>query len=118
MAPQTALSAVDRPNAITSFSAEDDLDKVWAEIIVRCSKITKWDLNDKKIMTVDDVLIKLKPPKEGKADVKDKAKKVFRNTLFCVQRFGQFAAQAASMVSIKGVILSKTCRVAHIILRC
>ncbi|KAF2167934.1 hypothetical protein M409DRAFT_22079 [Zasmidium cellare ATCC 36951] len=98
MAPQTAASAVDRPDAMNSFSTEDDLDKVWAEIIIRCSKITKWDLNDKKVMTVDDVLLKLKPPKDGKPDVKDKAKKVFRNTLVCVQRFGAFAAQAASMV--------------------
>ncbi|KAK4495710.1 hypothetical protein PRZ48_012978 [Zasmidium cellare] len=93
-----ALSAVDKPNAMNSFSAEDDLDKVWAEIIIRCSKITKWDLNDKKVLSVDDVLLKLKPPKDGKPDVKDKAKKVFRNTLVCVQRFGAFAAQAASMV--------------------
>lgn len=98
MAPQPALLAVDRLNAITLFSAEDDLDEVWAELIVRCSKIKEWDSTNKKAMTVDDVLVKLKPPKDGEPDVKNKAKKVFRNTLVCVQRFGQFAAQAASMV--------------------
>lgn len=98
MAPQAALSVVDRPTVVASFSAEDDLDKVWPDIIIRCSKITKWDLNDKKTLTIDQVLLKINSPKDPKPEVKDKAKKVFKNALVCVQRFGAFAAQATSMV--------------------
>lgn len=86
---------------MASFSAEDDLDKVWAETIARVNKITKWDLNEKNAVTIDQVLAKLNPPpsKDGKySEMRGKAKTVFHNTLICVQRFGNFAANAASMV--------------------
>ena len=84
---------------MSSVSVDDDLDKAWADIIQRCNKITKWDLNEKENLTIDQVVSKINPPKDGKSGGHEKAKSVFMNTLTCVQRFGQFAAQAAGMVS-------------------
>ncbi|KAF2209646.1 hypothetical protein CERZMDRAFT_70123 [Cercospora zeae-maydis SCOH1-5] len=80
------------------LSEEDDLDTVWAEIISKCSKITNWDLNDRRSLTVDQVVSKINPPKDKKAESSGKAKEVFKNALVCVQRFGEIAANAASMV--------------------
>ncbi|CAK1360558.1 unnamed protein product [Cercospora beticola] len=95
----TPITPIDRTNRLAMLSEEDDLDTVWADIISRCSKITKWDLNDRRSLTVDQVISKIVPPKDKKAaESTGKAKEVFKNALVCVQRFGEIAANAASMV--------------------
>ncbi|KAF7192420.1 hypothetical protein HII31_06452 [Pseudocercospora fuligena] len=100
MPPVTPVSAVQRSSQrISGFSEEDDLDTVWSKILIRCNKITSWNLNDQTAtLTVEAVIAKINPPKDSKKDSKDVAKKVFQNALVCVQRFGQIAANATSMV--------------------
>ncbi|GIZ45940.1 hypothetical protein CKM354_000908600 [Cercospora kikuchii] len=93
------ITPADRTNKSAMLSEEDDLDTVWADVISRCSKITKWDLNDRRSLTIDEVVGRIIPPKDKKAaESTGKAKEVFRNALVCVQRFGDIAANAASMV--------------------
>lgn len=91
----------DHHSEMSSFSAEDDLDKVWTETIARVNRITNWDLNERKIVTIDEILAKVNPPsnKDGKySEAQSKAKTIFHNALICVQIFGGFAANAAAIV--------------------
>lgn len=90
-------SAGERP-VMATYSVDDDLDKVWAEIISRCNKKFDWNLNEKKTVSVDQVLEIVRPPKAGKSSKRDNAWKVFKTALVCVQRFGDAAAQVAGAV--------------------
>jgi hypothetical protein len=79
------------------FSENDDLDVVWARLITECNIRAEWDLNSNKTPTVEGVLAKLNPPKKHKSETHETTKKIFRQTLYCVDKFGNIAAQAASM---------------------
>lgn len=95
LALRTPTSAVATEEGL---SVDDDLDRIWAEVIARANKITTWNLNERTFVTVEEVLAKIKAPKDGKPGIQDKAKAVFRQTMVCVQRFGSIAAQGASVV--------------------
>jgi len=79
------------------FSEHDDLDVVWARLITECNTRAEWDLDSNRKPTVEGVLAKLKPPKRHKAEAHETTKKIFRQTLYCVDKFGSIAAQAASI---------------------
>jgi hypothetical protein len=96
MASHSAAGAK-TPN--TPLSADVDLDVAWKATISKCQSITNWDLNVNSQLSVDDVVSKIKPTKhDGKSEPHDQAKKVFRRSLECISRFGEIAAQSASMV--------------------
>jgi hypothetical protein len=83
---------------MSMFSENDDLDVVWARLIAECNIRAEWDLNGNKTPTVEGVLAKLNPPKKHKSEAHETTKKIFRQTLYCVNKFGSIAAQGASMV--------------------
>ena len=60
---------------------EEDLDTVWKRTIEKCQNITKWDLNDKTTLKVDDVVARIRP---SKRDIEfggtDQVKTVFKST--------------------------------------
>ena len=67
-------------------STEEDLDVIWKKIIDECQNITNWNLNDKKVLKVDDVIARIRPRKH---DNESKVKDVFQRTLSCIERVGQ-----------------------------
>jgi hypothetical protein len=71
------------------FSENDDLDVVWARLITECNIRAGWDLNSDKTPTVEGVLAKLNPPKKHKSETHETTKKIFRQTLYCVDKFGE-----------------------------
>jgi hypothetical protein len=81
---------------IHGFSNDEDLDKVWTQVVAQCSGITTWDLDEKKNLSIDDVLSKLKPS-ASMSEEHTPAKDIFNKALICVQRFGDVAANAASV---------------------
>ena len=96
MAPYSAGGA---KTPTTPLSTEIDLDVAWKATISKCQSITNWDLNANSRLSVDDVVSNIKPTKrDGKSESHDQAKKVFRRSLECISRFGEIAAQSASMV--------------------
>jgi hypothetical protein len=101
MAPSVSLHRSKEPPCsprvvIHGFSNDEDLDKVWTQFVAQCSGITTWNLDEKKNLSIDDVLSKLKPsaftPEEHTP-----AKDIFNKALICVQRFGDVVANAASV---------------------
>lgn len=91
--------------AISEETTDEDLPQVWAAIIARVNKKTNWNLNEKNVSSINQVILKINPGKEEKPEAHEKAKNVWKTTLVCVdrlgvfvQRFGAFAAQAASVV--------------------
>ena len=82
---------------MASFSVDEDLDKVWSRTLEQCQDIAKWDLMKKGPATVNEVIDKIQP-KTKDPEIKDKAKAVLAKTLTCLQRFGTFIAQGASVV--------------------
>ena len=81
---------------IYGFSNDEDLDKVWTQVVAQCSGITTWDLYEKKNPTIGDVLSKLKPS-TSTPEEHTPAKDIFNKALICVQRFGDVAASAAAV---------------------
>jgi hypothetical protein len=82
---------------IHGFSNEDDLDKVWAQVVAQCSGITTWNLDEKQNPSIGDVLSKLKPSPSMPEEYTT-AKDIFSKALICVQRFGDIAANSAAVV--------------------
>ena len=85
--------------AISEDTADQDLDQFWAGFIKRINKNTEWDLNETNILSADQLILRINPPKDGRPESHEKAKRVWRNALVCVDRFGQFIVQGTSIVS-------------------
>lgn len=84
---------------ITPYTPDEDLDVAWKKTIARCQAIAKWDLDDRSAPSIEDIVAKIQPAKlDEKKSNRTQAKEVVRGTLVCIQRFGQIAAQGASMV--------------------
>ena len=82
-----------------SLTTEEDLDAAWNKTIAECQDITKWNLDNKNVPTIENIIERIHPPKDnGKRKLKDQARSAFKNALTCIERFGQVAAQGASMV--------------------
>ena len=91
---------------ISSETADEDLPEFWAGFIARINRSTEWDLNQRNPASIDQLILRIIPPKDGKTENHEKAKKAWRSALHCVdrlgvfvQRFGQFVVQGASIVS-------------------
>ena len=93
---------------ISEETADEDLPKYWESVIRKVNEKTEWNLNEKSsVMSIDKAVLKIVyPPKDEKPEEHEKAKKIWKNTLVYVdrlgvfiQRFGAFAAQAASAAS-------------------
>jgi hypothetical protein len=99
MAPSRSKDSATSPRVvIQGFSNDDDLDIVWTQVVAQCSAITNWNLEEKKNPSIEDVLSKMK---------------IFSNTLKCVQRLGEIAANSAAMVfspsQVREPILTSGC---------
>jgi hypothetical protein len=101
MAPSASFRRSKEPPSspqvvIHGFSNDEDLDKVWTQVVAQCSAITTWNLDEKKNPSIDDVLSKLKPS-ASMPEEHTPAKDIFNKALICVQRFGDVAASAAAV---------------------
>ena len=93
-------------STISNDTADEDLPEYWAKFIARINQKTEWDLNQSTTVSVDQLLLRINPPKDGKPETHEKAKTAWQSALLFedrfgvfVQRFGQFAVQGASIVS-------------------
>jgi hypothetical protein len=113
MAPSRSKDSATSPRVvIQGFSNDDDLDIVWTQVVAQCSAITNWNLEEKKNPSIEDVLSKMKPSMST-PEKHTTAKKIFSNTLKCVQRLGEIAANSAAMVfspsQVREPILTSGC---------
>lgn len=90
---------------ISEETADEDLSKVWAGVIARLNEKTGLDLDTKSSGSINDVLKQINAPKDADPAKHAQTKKIWQSTMKCVnrlgvfvQRFGAFAAQAASVV--------------------
>ena len=91
---------------ISEETADEDLPQYWESFIAKVNKKTDWNLNERTSgATIDQVILKIVPVKDDKPEAHEKTKKIWKSTLIYVdrlgvfvQRFGAFAAQAASAV--------------------
>ena len=91
---------------ISDEAADEDLPKQFEIVIARLNEKTGWNLNAKSTLSIDQVVSKITTlGKDEDPEKHEKAKKIWKTTMMCVdklgvfvQRFGAFAAQAASMV--------------------
>lgn len=98
MAPSRSKDSPSSPRVlIQGFSIDDDLDIVWTQVVAQCSRITNWNLDEMKNPSIEDVLSNMKPS-TSTPEKHTTAKKIFSNTLKCVQRFGEIAANSAAIV--------------------
>ena len=86
-------------STITDDTADVDLDKFWEGIIARLNEKTKWDLNSRSALSVDQVLLKINPPKDEKPEKHAKTKQVWKTTMVCVHRLGVFVQRFGSIIA-------------------
>ncbi|KAF2008656.1 hypothetical protein BU24DRAFT_429231 [Aaosphaeria arxii CBS 175.79] len=80
------------------LAVKDDLNVAWEQVIKECNQIAGWKEEQKRTLTVSDVLNNVQPHKKIPETVTSTARKVVKTTLLCVQRFGDVVATATSAV--------------------
>lgn len=82
----------------TQLSVDDDLGAAWKQVIDECDRTAGWSKQDKRILTVSDVINNINPHKEIQPTTTTNAKKFIKTTLVCIQRFGDVVATATTAV--------------------
>ena len=62
-------------------SVEDDLEAAWKQVIDECDRTAGWSKQDKKILTVSDVINNINPHEEIQPTTTTNAKKFIKTTL-------------------------------------
>lgn len=86
-------------------SSDLDLPEAWKQTLQECSKIAGWDLGGATPISVEaqsarvkGIIETISPPKAS-AEKTGRVREVFGDALSCLQVFGGFVAQGASVVS-------------------